>query len=166
MGQFMLALVLASLLLASTLPPLYRLIARTQYNVQLQIAVDDIFTGMTLALTTHWQATGCRTTPDTLTLANLINDYHAPTRLNDITWLHSPTLSFNADTAAPFTVRSATIKITMTDAISVNAAARYLKGHDYWVTVNDTRLILTLPISPISSVVEQSGFNTQTACME
>lgn len=165
LGEFMLALAVASLVLAATVPALFHTINTQRQQYQLYTVVDDTLQGMTFALTSHWQdKPRCRTAPASLTVATLINTFHAPKRLNEAPW--PMTLTFKADTTGPFIVRNLIIDMQTDSPATAKAAANGLHGHDYWVTVNGNTLTVTQPIAPITSLVAQGSFNTQTGCME
>lgn len=162
LSEFVLACVIASLVLAMTAPALLRWVEGSQQHNQLNRAVNDTLRGMEMALTTHWQTTQCRTSPSLL-LADLINDYGVPSSVTQ-TW--PLTVHFTNDTVTPYISRSVSVIVTAPTDAQAMSSPQWLDNKEGWVQVNGRIVTITRPVTAINSVMEQANFNPTTGCME
>lgn len=157
----MLAFVIISILLVMTIPPILRVIDQAQERVQVNNTITRIYDGMTLALTTHWQQTQCRSAP-TLNLTNLINDYGVPANVRD---KYTPVIAFESAVTPPYNARSFTITLTTNDDNAAHLLNSAVKAQNRWITIEGNKVTLTQPIKTISSMTEHMNTAPQSGCI-
>lgn len=161
-SEFVLSCVIASLVLAITVPTLLRWVGEQQQHSHINSAINDTFTGMEFALTTHWQQTNCRTSPS-LTLPDLIADYGVPLSVTE-NW--PLTVRFDSDSVTPKVNRSLSVIISAPTKEQATSSLSWLQKKDGWILVNGKLVTITRPVTVISSLMEQANFNPTTGCME
>ena len=161
LSEFMLALTIASITLAMVLPPILRAIDVENEKNQINSAVSNIFDGMSLALTTHWQRVQCRSAP-TLTLTDLINDYGVPANVNTN---YAPRITFVSAPTAPYNARSLRVTLNAPTDSAAHNLSLALNTQGRWLTITGKRVTLTQPIAVIDSLSEHMNYNPKNGCL-
>ena len=158
--EFMLAFSLVAVITATLIPSLMRVIEQQHEKVQINNAINEIYEGMTLALTTHWGRTQCRGAP-TLNLTNLINNYSVP---SDVTALYNPQVQFLSTSSAPFNATALAITFIAPPS-DVYRLANAMNKKNRWITIDGNNITLTQPVTVIDSMAQRNNYNPSNGCL-
>ncbi|SGZ04450.1 pilus assembly FimT family protein [Moritella viscosa] len=158
--EFMLVFSLVAASTATLIPPLMRVIDQQHEKAQINNAINEIYEGMTLALTTHWARTQCRGAP-ALTLTNLINNYSVPP---DVTARYNPQVKFLSASSAPFNATALAITF-IAKPENVYQLANVVNKKGRWLTINANNITLTQPVTVIDSMAQRNNYNPINGCL-
>ncbi|HBC3902252.1 TPA: hypothetical protein KD856_003994 [Vibrio parahaemolyticus] len=161
--SFLLALILASVLLAITVAIGSHLLRQTNQNEAFQSVMVDVFQGIDAAISDQWQDSDCRALSEPPTLQTLVSDYHVPASV--LTSPYRIAVAYRTPSGATFSW-AVKVSVTLPSEQSGYSLTRTAKRLADDVFVTERTITLYKGIASINSQLQHQYFDGETGCMQ